>query len=76
MSEAMTGKIVTASFESGKGGYDCGLEGCDCPDHEQEPIPAGTYITVKLDQDWPVGLFDVEVREIDAAPVTEEGDKE
>lgn len=58
----MAGKIVTASFEDGKVHKDaCGLEDCECPDHEGEPLPAGTYITVRLDEDYPVGLWRVSV---------------
>jgi len=58
----MNGEIVTASFEDGvERAPDCGLEECDCPDHEGAPRPAGTYITIRLDEDAPVGLWRVAV---------------
>lgn len=60
--ETWTGQIVTASFEDGESQVDCGLEGCECPEHEQSPPPAGTYITIRLDgEGHKVGLFDVMV---------------
>lgn len=59
----IAGKIVTASFEDGaERGPDCGLEYCECPEHEGKPRPAGTYVTVRLDEDHPVGLWDVALR--------------
>lgn len=58
----MTGQIVTASFEDGKDREPyCGLEECECPDHEGPPRPAGTYITIHLDDDLPIGLWRVRV---------------
>ena len=64
---ALTGRIVTASFEDGiDRGPSCGAEDCECPDQEGEPTPAGTYITIRLDEDAPVGLWRV--------AVTREGD--
>ena len=60
--EIWRGRIVTASFENGTGDLDCGLEECECPEHEQPPRPAGTYVTVRLDKDERVGLTDVEIR--------------
>ena len=58
----LTGQIVTAHFEDGRDNYDCGLEECECPDHEGGPEKPGTYITIRLDADAPVGLWPVEVR--------------
>lgn len=63
--KGMSGQIVTAMFEDGvEREPDCGLENCDCPDHEGPPRPAGTYVLVKLDQDAPVGLWPVTVRRV------------
>ena len=62
MSDQMTGQIVTASFEDGvEREPGCGLEDCECPDHEGGPRPAGTYITIRLDADAPVGFWRVTV---------------
>lgn len=59
---AMGGQIVTASFEDGLDhGFLCGLDECECPEHEGSPRPAGTYITIRLDEDAPVGLWRVSV---------------
>lgn len=58
----MTGTIRTASFEDGvERPPFCGLEDCECPDHDGPPIPAGTYITIRLDEDYPIGLWRVTV---------------
>ena len=58
----MTGQIVTASFEDGLDhDFLCGLEGCECPEHEGSPRPAGTYITIHLDDDLPIGFWRVRV---------------
>lgn len=58
----MTGKIVTASFEDGVDrGAECGLEDCECPEHSYGPRPAGTYILVRLDEDYPIGVWRVSV---------------
>lgn len=65
--QVMTGEIRTAAWEDGieREPY-CGLEDCECPDHDGPPPPAGTYITIRLDEDWPVGLWRVEVRAVPA----------
>lgn len=65
---AMSGQIVTASFDDGEDhGFLCGLEDCECPEHEGSPRPAGTYITIRLDDDHPVGLWRVAVQREEAA---------
>lgn len=67
MSKKMTGQIVTAHFEKdGAQAYDCGLDDCECPDHETSAVPPGTYITIRLDEDYPVGLWEVTVEAPDA----------
>lgn len=63
MTTTMTGQIVTASFEDGveRETY-CGLDDCECPDHEGPARPAGTYLTIRLDdEDAPIGLWRVSV---------------
>ncbi|MHA3723803.1 hypothetical protein ACXR2T_07980 [Leucobacter sp. HY1910] len=60
--ETWRGRIVTASFEDGESGFDCGLEDCECPEHDQSPMAAGTYVTIKLDQDERIGPAEVEIR--------------
>ena len=59
----LTGVIVGASFEDGvERPTSCGLEDCECPDHDSPPLPAGTYIKVLLDdEDAPVGKWRVTV---------------
>ncbi len=66
--EAMTGEIRALTFEDGKPHrYDCGLDGCECPDHEDDtPRPAGTYITVRLDGAPPLGFWRVRLERIGA----------
>lgn len=61
MSNQMTGRIVAASFETGGSNFDCGLERCECPEHEAPPLPAGTYVTVRLDEDCQVGAGKVRI---------------
>lgn len=61
MSETMTGRIVSASFATGRNDFDCGLEGCECPEHELAALPAGTYVMVRLDHDYRVGAFKVKI---------------
>ena len=56
MTKKMTGQIVTIAFEDGKSRLDCGLEDCECPEHEGRIAPAGTYVTVRLDEDHRIGL--------------------
>lgn len=61
MGESMTGRIVTASWEHSNN-VPCGLDDCECPNHELPPGPRGLFITVQLDDDTlPVGLWDVTV---------------
>lgn len=67
----VTGRIVTASFEDGKTRVECSLEDCECPEHDWPVLPAGTYITVRLDEDCHVGLFRVRVHTL---PVESEGE--
>lgn len=63
---AMTGRIVTASWEHGTK-VECELEDCECPEHERPPSPRGLYVTVQLDDDTlPVGLWDVTVTRVHA----------
>lgn len=61
MSSQMTGRIVSASFETGRNDSVCGLDGCECPEHEAAPIPAGTYVTVRLDEDYRIGASRVKI---------------
>lgn len=69
--EAMAGRIVTASFEDGKDhGIICGLEGCECPDHEGPVVPAGTYITIRLDEDCSIGLWPVRIQRLPVPDTT------
>ena len=63
----MKGQIVTASFEDGLDhDFLCGLEDCECPEHEGSPLPAGTYVTVRLDEDAPIGLWRVRIEREEA----------
>lgn len=56
MSEMLTGRIVTASWEDGTL-TDCDLEDCECPEHDRDPVPPGTYVTIRLDDpDVAIGL--------------------
>ena len=63
--QQLTGTVTGAQFSDGKPReIDCGLDLCDCPEHEwdaEHPTPAGTYITVRLDEDAPVGFGRVTV---------------
>lgn len=60
--QPMTGRIVTAAFEDGVDRPPfCGLEDCECPDHDVPPVPAGTYVTIRLDEDYPVRLSGVTI---------------
>lgn len=60
--DALTGRIVAVALEDGiEREPCCGLERCECPDHDGPPPPAGTYITILLDRDVPVGLWNVVV---------------
>lgn len=66
MSDTMTGEIRGLAFEDGKPHrYDCGLDGCECPDHDESPRPAGTYITIRLDDAPPIGFWRVKVERIE-----------
>ena len=67
----VAGQIVTASLENGKTRVECGLEDCECPEHDWPVPPAGTYITVRLDEDCQIGLFRVRVHTL---PVESEGE--
>lgn len=70
--ETLTGEIRGLAFEDGEPhGIYCGLDECGCPDHDDPPRPAGTYITVRLDGDPPVGLWRVQVRRIPVPDTTE-----
>lgn len=60
----ITGRIVTASFEDGIARVECGLEDCECPDHELPPRAKGTYILVRVPDTAPVGLWDVKVERV------------
>lgn len=56
----LPGRIVEASLiKAGDVPLECGLENCECPEHEVSPWPPGTYVTVRLSEDVPVGLGDV-----------------
>ena len=64
MTYKVTGQIVAAEFADGKP-MQCGLDDCECPEHEELPRSAGTYITIKLDADMPVALMRVTVESIE-----------
>ena len=69
--ETLTGEIRGLAFEDGEPhGIYCGLDECGCPDHDDPPRPAGTYITVRLDGEPPVGLWRVQVRRIPVPDTT------
>lgn len=62
MSTEMVGEIRGIAWEDGiDHGPDCGLEDCECPDHEGPVRREGTYITIRLDGAPPVGLWRVRV---------------
>lgn len=53
MSEEMLGEVRAIALEDGiQRDPFCGLEGCECPDHEFI-YPAGVYLTIRLDADSP-----------------------
>lgn len=52
----MHGQIVTIEFVEADRNYVCGLEDCECPDHDFERKP-GTYVTVRMDEDVRIGLW-------------------
>lgn len=56
---AMEGRITAVAWEDGKRKDECELEDCPCPTHEEAPRPPGTYITVRLPEDTPVGPWKV-----------------
>ena len=58
------GKIVTAHLSDGKPltDIDCIETACGCACHDDNPLPAGTYATVRLDrEDVRLGLMRVVV---------------
>lgn len=58
------GQIVTATFSDGEDPVmqDCLDNGCECGCHDEAPLPAGTYVTVRLDDpDARVGIGRVNV---------------
>lgn len=63
-SEVGSGQIVSLAFEDGKNNnYMCGLEDCECPDHEADPAPRGTYVTIRLDdEDADLGFWQVDIK--------------
>lgn len=69
----LTGRIVTASFETGEK-WPCGADDCECPDHDSPAPEPGTYITIRLDADAAVGLWDVTVRRKPSSTATAEGE--
>lgn len=53
MDEEMNGDVRAIAIEDGIApALLCGLEGCECPDHEFV-YPAGVYLTIRLDGDNP-----------------------
>lgn len=66
-----TGTVVSAEFSRGTPSITTECEDCGCPEHDYErenPTPAGTYITVRLDDDSArVGLMRVVVTQIEGA---------
>ena len=56
----LEGRVCEARFSDGAyHGAACGLEDCECPEHEwdaEHPLSAGTYITLRLTTDAPVRL--------------------
>ena len=62
MTAQLKGQIVTASFEDGVSrGPECGDDDCECTEHTYSPRPAGTYLTIRLDEDTSIGLWRVAV---------------
>lgn len=62
----MRGRIVHLALEDGKNTpYLCGLEDCECPDHDEQPREAGTYVTVRLDEPAGVGFWAVKLVRVD-----------
>lgn len=58
MPELITGEPITYDFHDGEPREAaCGLEDCECPDHEWEydhPRPKGLYVTFRIDEDLPL----------------------
>ena len=69
--DEMVGDVRIIAWEDGiERGPDCGLEDCECPEHDYPARPAGTYITIRFDGAPRVGLWRVRVtREPDAHSV-------
>lgn len=75
------GQIVTLDFEDGGRPAECGLDECECPSHVSGPRLPGTYVTVRLDEEYgPIGLWRVglhveppreEVEEVGAPDLSE-----
>ncbi len=58
MNTSIPAQIVTVAFEDGgEYAFKCGLEGCECPEHETAPLPAGTYVTLRFEGDHALGLW-------------------
>ena len=64
--EVLTGQIRGMAFEDGiDHGPECGNDDCECPDHEGPPRPAGTYITIRMDGDPRIGMWQVRIERED-----------
>ncbi|MDN3309313.1 hypothetical protein QWJ90_00020 [Microbacterium oryzae] len=63
--DVMTGEIRAVQFEDGEP-MQCSLEDCECPEHEGLTRRAGTYLTIRLDDDAfnGAGSWRVEVRRV------------
>lgn len=62
--KACPGVITTATFSRGVvyRDADCDVE-CECVCHDEPPLPEGTYVTVRLDNDEAIGLRRVLIAE-------------
>lgn len=71
--QSMTGQIRGLTFEDGEPSEpSCGLEDCECPDHDVTAPPAGTYLTIRLDGEPAVGFWPVRIERIVAAEAHQE----
>ena len=47
--KTFTGELIAMRFEDGKHHRFVGCEDCECQEHDEDPSPAGTYVTIRLD---------------------------
>ena len=77
MSDEMVGEVRAIAFEDGKDyGPECGIEDCECPDHDYPPRSAGTYMTIRFDGNPSVGLWRVQVTRVPDAKSNDRGSKD